>query len=318
MTLAQLRAFATVARLGSVRAAAAELGVTEPAVSGAVAVLRREFGDELFVRVGAGIAITPAGRQLAGRAREILGLAEQAHREVAEARGAESLLRVAASTLLAEDAAPPLLDALALRLPARVDVTVVPRPAEAFADLLATRSVEVVLGPRPIGRPGLDLTSVPFLRHQMVVAAAADHRLAGRSDLDFTTLAGEPWLAGPLGIEPLETEGRWLARQRLWPRAIQSFPTHAAALAAAAAGEGVTFAPLHTLRRARGVARLEVRGTPAAGFWYASAVGRDGFPPAVQTLLRFVTTPDATQAVLNSTTRAAARFRPPVYITLWS
>ncbi len=317
MTLAQLRSFAAVARLGSVRAAAAELGVTEPAISGAVAALRREFGDELFVREGAGIAITPGGRQLAGRAREILGLAQQAHREVAEAHGAESLLRVAASTLVAEDSAPPLLDALALRLP-RVDVAVVPRPAEAFADLLATRSVEVVLGPRPIGPPGLHLASVPFLRHQMVVVAAADHRLAGRKDLDFTTLAGEPWLAGPLGIEPLETEGRWLARQRLWPRAIQSFPSHAAALAAAAAGEGVTFAPLHTLRRASGVARLEVRGTPAAGFWYASALGRDGFPPAVQTLLRFVTTPDATQAVLNSTTRPAARFRPPVYITLWS
>src|SRR5437660_1568697 len=52
MTLAQLQSFVLVARLGSVKAAAAELGVTEPAVSVAVAALRKELGDELFVREG--------------------------------------------------------------------------------------------------------------------------------------------------------------------------------------------------------------------------------------------------------------------------
>ena len=54
MTLAQLQSFVLVARLGSVKAAAAELGVTEPAVSVAVAALRKELGDELFVRDGRG------------------------------------------------------------------------------------------------------------------------------------------------------------------------------------------------------------------------------------------------------------------------
>ena len=65
MTLAQLQSFVLVARLGSVKAAAAELEVTEPAVSVAVAALRRELGDELFVRNGRGIALTPGGRRLA-------------------------------------------------------------------------------------------------------------------------------------------------------------------------------------------------------------------------------------------------------------
>ena len=43
MTLAQLKSFVLVARLGSVKAAAAELVVTEPAVSVAVAALRKEL-----------------------------------------------------------------------------------------------------------------------------------------------------------------------------------------------------------------------------------------------------------------------------------
>ena len=97
MTLGQLRSFATVARLGSVRAAARELGVSEPAVSEAVSALRRDLGDDLFVRGRGGVVLTPGGQRLAGAAAEILGIADQARRAVREARGEGALLRVAAS-----------------------------------------------------------------------------------------------------------------------------------------------------------------------------------------------------------------------------
>ena len=67
MTFTQLRTFAMVAELGSLRAAAAALGVSEPAVSMAVAALRSDLGDPLFVRTATGIALTPGGRALAAR-----------------------------------------------------------------------------------------------------------------------------------------------------------------------------------------------------------------------------------------------------------
>src|SRR5215469_13834553 len=47
MTLTQLNAFVLVARLGSVTAAANALGVSEPAVSQALAALRQHLGDQL-------------------------------------------------------------------------------------------------------------------------------------------------------------------------------------------------------------------------------------------------------------------------------
>jgi hypothetical protein len=68
VTFSQLRAFATVVRTGSVSGAARALGVTEPAVSSAVAALRRDLGDALFVRVGARIRLTPGGERLAAAA----------------------------------------------------------------------------------------------------------------------------------------------------------------------------------------------------------------------------------------------------------
>ena len=102
MTLAQLQSFVLVARHGSVKAAAAELEVTEPAVSVAVAALRKELGDELFVREGRGIALTPGGRRLAALASEILGLAEQARRSVQDSPGATRRVQVVATSLVAE------------------------------------------------------------------------------------------------------------------------------------------------------------------------------------------------------------------------
>ena len=54
MTLTQLEAFVLVARLGSVKAAAEALGVSEPAVSGALAALRQQLGDPLVARAPAG------------------------------------------------------------------------------------------------------------------------------------------------------------------------------------------------------------------------------------------------------------------------
>src|ERR1700759_338046 len=130
MTLAQLQSFVLVARLGSVKAAAAELGVTEPAVSVAVAALRKELGDELFVRDGRGIALTAGGRRLAALASEILGLADQARRSVQDSSGAPQRKPVVAARLVAQHVGP-LVDAF----PARdegLEIGVEAVPGEAF------------------------------------------------------------------------------------------------------------------------------------------------------------------------------------------
>ena len=85
MTPTQLRAFVAVARHGSVKEAAQELEVTEAAISGHVAALRRELDDPLFTRATVGIAFTPGGLRLASRAAEMLGLRDRTIREVSEA-----------------------------------------------------------------------------------------------------------------------------------------------------------------------------------------------------------------------------------------
>lgn len=115
MTPTQLRAFACVVRLGSVKAAAGELKVSEAAVSMHVGQLCKVFDDALFARAGSGLAFTPGGLRLASRAVEILGLQDRTVREVSRAGHGRRVLRLAASNPFAEHAAPGLIDLFASR-----------------------------------------------------------------------------------------------------------------------------------------------------------------------------------------------------------
>jgi DNA-binding transcriptional LysR family regulator len=73
-----LRVFDAVLREGGVTPAASLLDLTQPAVSNALARLRKLFGDALFVRTPAGMEPTPFARELAEPVRQALALLESA------------------------------------------------------------------------------------------------------------------------------------------------------------------------------------------------------------------------------------------------
>jgi len=73
-----LRVFDAVLRSRGVTPAAATLGLTQPAVSNALARLRAAFGDALFLRTASGMEATPFARGLAEPVRQALALLESA------------------------------------------------------------------------------------------------------------------------------------------------------------------------------------------------------------------------------------------------
>lgn len=84
-SLVALRSLEAVARTGSVTTAAAELFVTQGAVSHQLASLEGWFGKELFRRHGRGLRPTEAGRELADAAGSAFGLLADACARVARA-----------------------------------------------------------------------------------------------------------------------------------------------------------------------------------------------------------------------------------------
>jgi LysR family transcriptional regulator, low CO2-responsive transcriptional regulator len=317
MTLAQLQSFVLVARHGSVKAAAAELEVTEPAVSVAVGALKKELGDELFVRTGRGIVLTEGGRRLAALASEILGLAEQARRSVASS---ERRIRVVATSLVAEHIAP-LIEAFTTRDPDPahpVEVEVEALSGSAFADALEHRRADVALGPSPGSER---IASAPFLRCRLILVAAPSHALAGRRAIVPSVLGRERWLVGQPELDPTTGTGLFLARSGLVPDDVAAYSSQAAAVAAAAAGDGIVLVPAHSVVdevRRRALVRLDVRGTPVVELWHASTLGLGRALPAALALQRFATTADATQAISSGRAGAVSgQARPKVHVTLW-
>src|SRR4051794_7208244 len=199
MTPTQLRAFAAVVRLGSVKAAAAEFGVTEAAISLHVGQLRKELGDRLFTRTSAGLAFTPGGLRLASRAVELLGLQDRTVLEVREAGAGRRLLRLAATSQFAEHAAPRLIGLFADRAK-DLDVELSIHRTADFEQLLVTRTVDATIGPRPAGADTGMLRSVLFLHYQVWAVAAPDHPIH-RTTPAPNLLRDAVWMLGPSAAE---------------------------------------------------------------------------------------------------------------------
>jgi LysR family nitrogen assimilation transcriptional regulator len=64
--------FLRVAELGSINKAAADLHLSQPALSRHIAALEHEMGTQLFTRTQGGVMLTDAGKLLADRARPLL------------------------------------------------------------------------------------------------------------------------------------------------------------------------------------------------------------------------------------------------------
>ena len=318
MTPTQLRAFATVVRLGTVKAAATELGVSEAAVSMHVGQLRRELGDVLFTRTGSGLAFTPGGLRLASRAVEILGLQDRTLQEVSQAGHGRRLLRMAASGLFAEHAAPGLIELFAGRAD-DLDVELSVRPTSQFAALLAARTVDIAIGPSPARLPE-GLLHKPLLNYELLAVARPDHPLAGRP-VRPAEAREQLWMLGPsaVGEDGLVTG---VLRHLGVPEAHQRiFQSEAAALEETKRGDGIALAVRFGVAGDLAGGRLAVVGGPglrAQGRWAAIALPAHSQVPATAELLRFITTPRATQAMVRGAGAQPGRFKPSVHVTLWS
>jgi DNA-binding transcriptional LysR family regulator len=110
--LPHLATFAAVAERGSFTATAAQLGVTQAAVSQRIAVLEKELHVSLFNRRARRISLSDAGQRLYQYARQILELHGQARTDIGAFRPiVAGDLPVAASSVPGECFLPALLSA---------------------------------------------------------------------------------------------------------------------------------------------------------------------------------------------------------------
>ncbi|OBI96723.1 LysR family transcriptional regulator [Mycobacterium alsense] len=304
----------------SVRAAAAELGVSDAGVSMLVAALRKELDDPLFTRTGAGLAFTPGGLRLASRAVEILGLQQQTAIEVTEAAHGRRLLRIAASSAFAEHAAPGLIELFSSRAD-DLSVELSVHPTSRFRDLVASRAVDIAIGPasEAIGHDPTIFVR-PFLKYQIIAVVAPNSPLAGGVPTP-ALLRQQQWMLGP-AAGGVDGEIATMLRDLAIPESQQRiFQSDAAALEEVqrVGGVGLTigFAVAKDLAAGR-LTHVSGPGLDRSGEWCAATLAPSVRQPAVSELVRFITTPRCTQAMIRGSGVGVTRFRPKVHVTLWS
>ena len=105
--LPDLRAFVAVAKLGSFRAAAEELHISQPALSRRIEKLEEALGVRLFHRTTRKVDMTTVGREFSHRANELLNSLEQSLmgiRDVAAHVSGEKILSSQTSPIATCDA----------------------------------------------------------------------------------------------------------------------------------------------------------------------------------------------------------------------
>ncbi|PZG94078.1 LysR family transcriptional regulator [Streptomyces sp. NTH33] len=197
MVLTAWRTFVTVCRLGSLSAAAGELGYTQSAVSRQIAGLERELGVPLVQRHVRGVRPTPAGEVFRHHAMAALDEADRAVRAVRDLRDGASgrPLAVGATPSLAAGIVPVAIRRL-LDTAGPVRWSLLPGLSLELHDRVVSGDLDVaVVTDAPPGLPNDPRLERRFLgMDEMVVVLPVDHPRAGRGPVHIRALADQTWV----------------------------------------------------------------------------------------------------------------------------
>ena len=273
----RLLIFRSVARAGSISAAARELGWTQPAVSQHLRALERSAGCALLLRSASGVELTEPGRVLLARADAVAGQLHMAGEELAELTALRrGRVRLAAYPSAAATLVPRAVAGLQLRHP-DIDVELTEaEPPEALA-LLSGGDADLALvfsydGAAPAGDVS-GLVWRPLGDEPVGLVLGADHPAAGRRSLTLGDLADEPWI---VGCERCRAHALLVcARAGFEPRVRHVSDDYVVVQNLVAVGLGVTLLPRSALEAFRHP-QVAIREHPSYGARSFGIVHREG------------------------------------------
>ncbi|GHF41294.1 LysR family transcriptional regulator [Streptomyces griseosporeus] len=194
MDLETVRTFVAVADAGQFQEAAAELGITQQAVSKRVAALERTLGVRLFTRTPRGSGLSIDGQAFLPHARELLRVAERAATSV---RAGRRPLRV--DVIASRGAATGLMRAFHRAHP-EIDLDVV-MLLDIETAVAAVRSGTIDASFRAVAAPGRplpeDIAAVRVLDEPLQLLTGPGHALASARSVTMDGLAGHRiWMPG--------------------------------------------------------------------------------------------------------------------------
>lgn len=195
MTIDEIEAFVSIARLGGFARAADALHRSQPAISRRIEMLEEQLRTPIFERVRGGVVLTEAGRSFLPYAEAVLASLKDGTEAVRGLeRGERGAVSVALVGTLASTKFATMLRQFGRRHP-HVKLELRTANSQEVSDLV--RRGEATLGLRYFTDSDPSLASEVVMEEALVVVCSPEHHLAGRRVRDPRALAGERWVAFP-------------------------------------------------------------------------------------------------------------------------
>jgi len=259
VTLRQLRAFVAVAQEQSITRAAGRLHLTASALSMLVSSLEAELAVRLFERTTRRVVLTEEGQALLPSVQMVFKDLDQAFdglRQLSARR--RGRFAVATSPLLAATLLPQLLSSFRLRFPG-IEVDLLDLPVDGIAQ--AVREGRADFGVCTADQEVAGLLTTTLYQDRLMLACLADHPLAGRKEVRWSELAGEPMalLRHGSGLRTLVERGFAEAGEPLVPAFQVAHVSTAVGLVES--GLAVAILPSYALSRTRSPSVVAVQLT---------------------------------------------------------
>ena len=298
-TLRQLRVFECVARHLSFSRAAAELHLTQPAVSTAISQLQSHAGTVMFEHVGHRIFLTDAGQVVLTSARTIMQQVREAEEALAALGSGGGSLNVAVISA-GNYFFPGLLMEFKQRHP-NINISLSVSNRDDVLNGLGDNAIDIAIMGRP-PRSG-DLISEPFAPHPYVMVAPPAHPLAGKRRIAWTLLAAERIIVRERGSDNRQTfeetciaNGKKSGKKPGDITVAMEIASNETIKQSVIAGMGIGFLSQHTIAPELELKRLvilDLAGFPVMRHWYSVRQRKKRLPPVALAFNEFMHTEGA-------------------------
>jgi len=259
MKLSHLQIMAALAETGQIGAAAARVGIAQPAASRLLSEVEAMLGVPVRQRSGRGVILTEAGRSLADRAARVMQELAEAAREVAEiAAGGVGRVRIGAVTAPALNIVLPALRQARQLYPA-IACNVVVAGSDVLCGQLASGALDLSIGRVPLTVDPAQFEAVVIASEPVAIVVRRGHPLAEAPPRDAAALMAYDWVM-PGEDSPLAQAVLARLAELGLPRPVQHLSTSSFLVTMAALQQADAVAPM-----SKAVADQFARG-PAAPF----------------------------------------------------
>lgn len=190
MDFEQLEAFLVVADQGNFTRAAAQLSVSQPALSRSIQRMETELGQPLFERKSRSVALTGAGELFQSRAQQILSLFQDTKAEISD-DGQVGRLRIGAIPTIAPFFLPDLLRDFAADHP-KAHLVVQEDTTDNLLKRCKQGEIDIAVLALPI--PARYLEIEELATEELLLVMSKEHPLASKKRISLTDLESLPFV----------------------------------------------------------------------------------------------------------------------------